>query len=140
MNWIKQQAECQISFVFPRLCKEVEATVREMEKYAPALKRACSFTVDQHSDRLTVQCQSDWAQFAFTVSFHVHKDKDSIEVKIEGAGNRNRTHEIYPLWNPKKERCVLFFDDEPLEYEEACKRIFQPLFFAKKEADDAETR
>ena len=135
-NWIKQQAECQISFVFERLCKEVEVDVGEMEKYAPALKHACSFEVEQHSDRLTVQCQSDWANFAFTVHFLVHKDADSIEVKVEGAGKRSRTHEICPLWNPKAEQCVLFFDGDPLEYWEVCKRIFKPLFFTAEETDN----
>jgi len=135
-NWIKKQAECQLSLVFTRLCKEVETDVREMEKYAPELKRDCSFEIDQHSDRLTVQCQSDWPHLAFTVHFNVREEKDCIEIKVQAPGNRNRTHELCPEWNPKRDQCTLFFNGDPLKYWEVCKRIFKPLFFSEKEGRD----
>ena len=129
-NWVKERAECEIRVVFNKLCEEVTADVEEMQQYIPKfLPPHSSIKIETQGTIAVVLCESDYANTAFRVQFHLNKTTKLIQVAIEDGGPRKQEHTIKPVWNYKKECCELLLDNDPLEPWAISKKVLGPLFF-----------
>jgi len=101
-----------------------------MKTYLPKLHPKSSFQMEKSCNQFSVTYQSALGDKESKVIFCLNKE--DIQAKVQQHGCPAQTYTLQPAWHRKEERCVLLFDDAPLEMWEVSKRVLEPLFFQEK--------